>query len=407
MLGDVERAGDVIRGLPFTLEHPERHVIDVDDDLGIHQRVDEVPAGGRQAAGIAGGPHGREVGRPVADAEQEVLGEVQQPVLGEVEAEALVRAVVRGEVLAVDDPVGVVVGVVEVGGAAERVVEPVDRVEVPDALRVVPGDLLPQVRVRAAALVPHLAAEQAVHLDAEDDRHLAALDDLPGLLRRVRDPEPAFARPARHPIDGRFERLGRVELPIGRRHVVAAEADPPLRALAERLVVDGQHDHQPLAALVGPLDPLVVRLLVGDRVPLRPAVERARAPDRVLAHPDRALHRVVAATGSRWARATSPAERAERRHSSRRAVVRLERVVPRVVAPGERRVDAASSYGEPHVVAPPKARFANGWMWMSAKPQSGLPTPEPDGCVGTTTVELVVGSARSSRSSGTGRARSR
>jgi hypothetical protein len=62
-----------------------------------------------------------------------------------------------------------------------------------------------------------------------------------------------------------------LKLPVGGVHIVAVV--DLVDHVAQRLVVDREHDHQPKAALDGAGQPLLVDGLVCDAVPPRPAVE--------------------------------------------------------------------------------------------------------------------------------------
>lgn len=137
-----------------------------------------------------------------------------------------------------------------------------------------------------------LAAERFRGLHAEDDGELALLDHAARLGRRGDDTEPALPRPAREAVDMVLQAVCRARLPPDVDHVVARGL-PRREQLAERGIGDQVGHEHPLPAAPGPLDPLVVHLLVGQRVVCRPVPE-GRIPHRIVLRVERgALGRVL------------------------------------------------------------------------------------------------------------------
>ena len=122
------------------------------------------------------------------------------------------------------------------------------------------------------------APEKGVHLDAKHDGHLAPADGPAGFIRRLHDAVPSLTLPPELIVDELLQVLGCSDLRIHGCHVVAETKFIPLHIkLADHLIIHRQHDHQAQPALVSPLQPAIVHLLVHRRVPLGPGIERAPA----------------------------------------------------------------------------------------------------------------------------------
>src|SRR5690349_15627312 len=133
-------------------------------------------------------------------------------------------------------------------GAAERVVELVDRIERADAEPAHLVDPVLHVRDSAVRLVLVLgAAEELGLLDAEDHGVLAVVDDPPRLERVGDDPEEALAGAAGLRVDVVLELVHPLRLEVDRVHLVAGVLLVRVDA-AEHAVLDEVVDHQPLAA---------------------------------------------------------------------------------------------------------------------------------------------------------------
>ena len=244
------------------LDHPLEGVLaEVAEALGVADRTGRIDGRDRP-----GREHGIQAGREDA-ADDRVVGHLP----GLARARVPPRAG-REELADVDDESRC--ALVE-PDAAQGVVELVAEEHRGDAERLDLVEATVDVGLGALWDAEHLlAAERLGHLDAQNDGELAGLDDVGRLLRAGHDPEPALASAAVLRVDVGLECVGVRGLAPDRVHVVA-------RVLArggnDRL--DGAHagvgdqvvDHDPLAAAPGPLDPLVVHLLVQLGIALRPA----------------------------------------------------------------------------------------------------------------------------------------
>ena len=120
------------------------------------------------------------------------------------------------------------------------------------------------------------AAEDLRGLHAEDERDLAAVDDRARLRRARREPQEALARTAELRVDVVDEPVEVLRLLAGAGHLVAGVLLEGVE-LAQRAVLDEVGHHDPHAAAPGPLEPLPVAALVGQRLRARPAGERGPA----------------------------------------------------------------------------------------------------------------------------------
>ena len=187
------------------------------------------------------------------------------------------------------------------GHARERVVELVDELHLADAHPVQLVDRLVDHLLRAGGLaVVDVAVEELRHLDPLHDRELALVDHAAGLERIVDQPQPSLAGPAVLGVDVVLERVQVTVLQARAVHLVAAV---PLERIevAERLVLDQQVHEDPEAAAPRALDPLVIRVLVRQRLRVGPAGEGRPAAGVVAARrvavQDVLEHRAAAAAG--------------------------------------------------------------------------------------------------------------
>jgi len=216
-LGELERL----------VERLVRHVIDVDEHALVHEHLDERLAERLQPVGVAarGGLAVRVAKRRAGerrDLRPQREAEAREERHREVEAQAVAKpvAVIELPEAALHDRLPEVDDALPGRGAAEGVVEVVDREDVADAhLEVLVDGRLHVLRVAGTDL---FASKEVVDLDAEDDRELPCLDRLARRRRREDDAEPAFTFAAVLRVDPRLEVAGRLQLLVDREHRLLA-----------------------------------------------------------------------------------------------------------------------------------------------------------------------------------------
>ena len=132
---------------------------------------------------------------------------------------------------------------------------------------------------RAVALrrvVVHLAAERLGHLDAHDHGHLALVDHAPGLVGVGHDPVEALARAAGLRVDVVLHLAHPPGLEADGVHLVTGVLLERVDLAQDRVLDQQVHEH-PLARPPRALEPLVVALLVGQRLGRGPVLERRPA----------------------------------------------------------------------------------------------------------------------------------
>ncbi len=186
--------------------------------------------------------------------------------------------------------------------------------------------------VALGLVVVDLAPEGLGDLDAQDHGQLALVDHAPGLERIGHDPEPALPGTAALGVDVVLQLVDALVLKAHAVHLVAGVLLQGVE-LAEHLVLHEEVHVDAQAAHPCPLEPPVVGLLVGQRLVVRPVLER------------RPAHRVVG--GPRGTRGDGALERA--RH---RVVVGAvhQRVLRAVAVPGPAAVRAPAQELEGHHV---------------------------------------------------------